>query len=269
MSIVQSSGLIEFADAAIKAATLGLPRLFVCLAVLPIFPSRVFPRLLKVGIALGLGAPVSLGVYWKLQSSQAIALPPLVLKECVLGLMLGLMLATPFWAIEAVGALTDNQRGANAGQQVTPFSTAGDSVLGAALLQALLVMLAMSGALAALYGLLLFSFEAWPVLELMPDLRMLAMDVTAQRFGEFLTKALLFAAPMLAIVLLVDMVFSLMGIFAPQLQTYFAAFPIKSLAALLVLIVYLTRLLDHGEDYTRQVIEQETQRMERLLVPAH
>lgn len=268
MSVVLGSGLIEFSDAAIKAATLGLPRLFVCLSVLPLFPSRVFPRTFKIAIALGLGAPVSVGVYWQLQASQAVALAPLVLKECVLGLMLGLVLAAPFWAIEAVGSLTDNQRGANAGQQVTPFAQSSDSVLGAALLQALVVVLTLSGTLVTLYGLLLLSFDTWPVLQLLPDLRVLAIDEAMRRFGEFLVKALLFSAPMLAIVLLVDMVFALMGIFAPQLQTYFAAFPIKSLAALLVLALYLTRLLSHGEGYVQQVIDQESRLLERVVAPA-
>jgi type III secretion protein T len=73
----------------------------------------------------------------------------------------------------------------------------------------------------------------------------------------------LFAAPMLAIVLLVDFVFSLMGVFAPQLQTYFAAFPIKSLAALVVLALYAGVLLDHAEGHLRDVLKRETDLLQR------
>ncbi|WAC74582.1 type III secretion system export apparatus subunit SctT [Roseateles sp. SL47] len=263
MTDITQTGLVEFANAALRAAVLGVPRLFVCMALLPLFPSSVFPRLLKVGVAMGLGAPVCLGVYWQMQEAQAVNIGALVAKECVLGLLLGLMLAAPLWAIEAVGTLTDNQRGANAAQQVTPFAQADASVIGSALLQAMVVVLAASGAFALVYRFLLFSFEAWPVLQPLPDLTVFSLDHSLRRFGEFVMKAVLFAAPMLTIVLLIDFVFALMGVFAPQLQTYFAAFPMKSLCAILVLALYLTVLLGHGERYLLQTLDQETRLLEQ------
>lgn len=254
------NSIVEVSQAFLKSAVLGVPRLFVFMAVVPLFPASVISRTLRVAIAIGLGAPVSVGVFHQLgQPPVTPDLPALVLKECVLGLLLGMALAAPFWVIEAVGALTDNQRGANAGQQVTPFAQADASLLGSALLQALIVLMSITGAYSLLYQFLLFSFEVWPVLQPMPDLAQFSLDHTMARFGEFIGRAVLFAAPMLAIVLLVDFVFSLMGVFAPQLQTYFAAFPIKSLAAILVLALYVTVLLTHGEGYFRDVLKRETQ----------
>jgi type III secretion protein T len=258
------TALVDASQALLKAAVLGVPRLFVFIAVVPLFPSSIFPRTLRVALAIGLGAPVSYGVFHQLgQPPQPLDLPLLVLKECLLGLLLGLALAAPFWVVEAVGSLTDNQRGANAAQQVTPFAQADASMLGSALLQAFLVLLSMTGAFAALYRFLLFSFDVWPVLQPVPELAQFALDHAIARFGEFVGRAVLFAAPMLAIVLLVDFVFSLMGVFAPQLQTYFAAFPIKSLAALVVLALYAGVLLDHAEGHLRDVLKRETDLLQR------
>jgi type III secretion protein T len=263
---VNDHGLVEFTNAALKAVVLGVPRLFVCIVLLPMFPASVFPRLFRVGVAIGLGAPVCVGVYYHLaHTPQIVDLGALVFKECMLGLLLGLVLAAPLWAVEAVGTLADNQRGANAAQQVTPFATADASVLGSALLQAFVVLLATTGVFVAVYTFLLSTFEAWPVLQMLPDLTQFSADHAIARFGEFLMKAVLYAAPVLAIALLVDFVFSFMSVFAPQLQTYFAAFPIKSLLMILVLALYAAVLLSHGEAYFLQLLERERQLLQETL----
>jgi type III secretion protein T len=115
------------------------------------------------------------------------------------------------------------------------------------------------------YKFLLFTFEAWPVLQALPDLAQFSAGHAISRFDEFALKAVLYAGPMLAIVLLVDFVFSLMSVFAPQLQTYFAAFPIKSLLVLLVLALYVTVLLSRGEAYFLRMLERETQLLQETM----
>jgi type III secretion protein T len=262
---VTEPSLVDLSQALLKSAVLSMPRLFVCIAIVPLFPSSVFSRTLRIAVAIGLGAPVGAGVFHQLGQQPHIDLVALVLKECLLGLLLGMAFAAPFWAVEAAGTLTDNQRGANAAQQVTPFAQADASALGSALLQALTVFMAATGAFGALYQFLLFTFEAWPVLQPVPDVAQFSFEHSVSRFGEFLLTALLYAAPMLAIVLLVDFVFALMGVFAPQLQTYFAAFPIKSLAAIGVLALYVMTLLSHGEGYFREVLQRETQFLQQQI----
>jgi type III secretion protein T len=255
--------IADVAPTALVSVVLSVPRLLAFMLVAPVFTSAVFPRLLRVGIAIGLGAPVAAGIFHQLsQQPPQAQLTALVLKECVLGLLLGLALAAPLWAISSVGALTDNQRGANAAQQVTPFAQADASELGGALQLALIVLLATSGTFVAMYQLLLQSFQAWPVLQLAPDVTQFGFDLTASRIGEYMQRALLYAAPLLAIVLLVDFAFALMSVFAPQLQTYFASMPIKSLAALAILALYLFVLLSHGEGYFLEVLRRESQLLE-------
>lgn len=251
--------IVEAAPAAVTAVAMSMPRLFVFMAVVPLFHNAVFPRLVRIAIAVGLGAPVALGVYHQL-GPQPVPLEAaaLVLKECVLGLLLGLPVACPFWAISSVGSLTDNQRGANAAQMVTPFAQADSSVLGSSLSQALVVTLCASGAFGFIYQLLLESFEVWPVLQLVPDAAQFGWELSFGRFDEFVARALLYAAPVIAIILLVDFAFALMSVFAPQLQTYFAAMPIKSLVAIGMLALYLFVLIAHGEDYFREMIRIES-----------
>ncbi len=255
--------IADIAPTALVSVVLSVPRLMAFMLVAPVFASAVFPRLLRIGIAIGLGAPIAAGVFHQLsQQPPQAQLTALVLKEVVLGLLLGLALAAPLWAISSVGALTDNQRGANAAQQVTPFAQADASELGGALHLAFIVLLATSGTFATMYELLLQSFHVWPVLQLTPDAIQFDFDLTASRIGEYMQHALLYAAPLIAIVLLVDFAFALMSVFAPQLQTYFASMPVKSLAALAILAIYLFALLSHGEGYLLEVLHRESRLLE-------
>ena len=120
------------------------------------------------------------------------------------------------------------------------------------------MVLASTGVLVGLYQLLLQSFHTWPVLELAPDLAQFGFDLAVQDFDAWSTKAVLYAAPVIAVVLLVDFAFAFITVFAPQLQAYFAAMPIKSLCAIAVLAVYLSLLMSHADDHYREAIRRET-----------
>lgn len=258
-----STSIVDAAPALAISAMLGTPRLLAFMVIAPLFPTAVFPHTLRIAVAIGLGAPVAIGVFYQLGPQP---LPPnvatLAFKECVLGVLLGLAVAAPFWAVSCAGVLIDNQRGANAAQQVTPFAQADASILGAGLMQALIVLLAASGAYALVYRLLLHSFEVWPVLQLVPDASQFGWELTVARFDEFMYRSLLYAAPAIAIILLVDFAFALLSVFAPQLQTYFAAMPVKSLSAIAVLVLYVFVLLSHGEEYFRETFLRESNFLE-------
>jgi type III secretion protein T len=250
---------------ALMAITLCTPRVLVFLYFSTLFPSTIFPRLLQVPIAIGLASPAAFGVFHQAHASpEAVDVATIVLKECVLGLAMALPTAGPMWAVQSVGTLIDNQRGANAAQQVTPFSQADASPIGSALTQALIVVLATSGILVLLYRLLLQSYEAWPVLQLAPELGAFGFERAVANFDDWVTQALLFTLPVLCVILLVDFAFGLVSVFAPQLQAYFASMPIKSLAAIAVLGLYVHVLLGHADGHFREVLHRQVMSLESL-----
>lgn len=248
---------IEQLQNLLVGATLALPRTLVIMLLVPLFNTgSQMPRTLRVGIAIGLALPVALGVAEGLQG-RAAALPvaSLALKECVLGLAMGILLAAPFWTIESAGALLDQQRGENAGQAVTPFSEGQASIMGSAMKQALVIWLAVTGGYQAFYELLLHSYQAWPVLEFTPEFGAAKRELVMQGYGEFTRLAIIYAAPFVMVLLVIDFGFAMLGVTAPNLQTYFAAMPVKSLAGMFVLIVYFHMLLEHGGGYFRRALD--------------
>jgi len=56
----------------------------------------------------------------------------------------------------------------------------------------------------------------------------------------------LFAAPVLVAMFLAEVGLALVSRFAPQLQVFFMAMPIKSALAMLVLMLYASALFDHA-----------------------
>jgi type III secretion protein T len=248
---------IEAIQNLLTGATLALPRIMVCLLLVPLFNTGgQMPRTLRIGIALGLALPVALGVAHGLQGRAALLpVPALVLKECVIGLVMGIALAAPFWAVESAGALLDQQRGENAGQAVTPFSEGQASVMGSTMKQTLVIWLAVTGGFGLFYELLLASFAAWPVLDFAPAFSPAQQAAIVERFGEMARLGVLYAAPFVMVLVVIDFGFALLGVTAPNLQTYFAAMPVKCLAGIGVLFIYVETLLRHGGGTYLRAIE--------------
>jgi type III secretion protein T len=237
------------------ALALSMPRMIVCTYVLPPFYSNSMPRTMRILIAAGMSLPVLINVGFAMgRINDVPSLVMIVAKESVIGLFLGFALSTPYWAVDAVGALFDNQRGANAGQQMTPFAIPDLSQMGAALRMAFIVFMVSSGAINTMYELLLSSYEAWPVMVMTPDFSGIKAELMIGRFSEMAQMSVLYAAPVLVLLLLVDLAFAIVGIFAPQLPTYFAAMPVKSIVGVLILIVYSEVLMTNAGRFMDRVM---------------
>ena len=101
---------------------IGMARIYPCAFLVAAFcfqHIRGMPRHAVVMVMALMPAP---GIHAALagQELSAMMLGALVLKEAILGFLLGVLLSMPFWMFESVGALLDNQRGALAGGQLNP-----------------------------------------------------------------------------------------------------------------------------------------------------
>jgi type III secretion protein T len=249
---------MRFIENGLLAFAIGVPRAIVCCYLVHVFGSSILPKTLRLALAMGFSIPVISGAWAALgHAGTEVPLIALIFKESLLGLLLGLSLCMPFWAVEAVGALLDNQRGANAAQQVTPFAVADLSMTGAILRMSLIAFMGLTGSLTAMYELMLESYDAWPVLTLVPDLTGFGPEEMAARFTEFTRLSVLYAAPIMAVVGLIDLGFAFIGIFSPNLPTYFAAMPVKSIVGMLILALYAGTLMTHGSDYFERTLDVE------------
>src|SRR5690606_5401593 len=88
----------------------------------------------------------------------------LILKEVMVGFVLGFLVAIPFWALEAVGFLIDNQRGASISDTLNPLTGSDTSPLGLLFNQVFIIYFLLSGGMNLMLGILYDSFRFWSVM---------------------------------------------------------------------------------------------------------
>jgi type III secretion protein T len=249
--------LHEAFKAHLLALAVALPRMLAIFVLLPIFAKGIMPGLLRASIAAALVLPAAMhllpAVEEALRADQldGVRFAGLAVKEGFIGIVLGYLLAVPFWAMEAVGFLIDNQRGASIAATVNPLTGHDTSPLGILFNQAFIVFFFASGGFALFLDVVYGSYAVFPVFALLPSFDAAAPTIALQMLDGMVRMAVLMAAPVMIAMFLAEMGLAFVSRFAPQLQVFFLAMPIKSGLAMLMLAIYASTLFDYALDYIR------------------
>jgi type III secretion protein T len=227
-------------QAGLITMALIMPRVLVCLMILPGFGLNVLTGMGRKCAALAIALPAAVPTFFYVQSA-----PPdlilgfmLAIKETFIGLMLGTLLSIPFWVVQSIGSAFDIQRMAI---QVPMSNSAVDKeagVVGGMLIQAIALVMVQAGLFVAMARILIESFAPWPAYTLMPPFEPGHFEVVVQRFGDLFWHVIVYGAPIIIPLLLIEFGFALIGVFAQNLQVTFASSPVKSLVGLFVVLVY-------------------------------
>lgn len=222
------------------AVSLCLPRMLVALYFLPGLGFTQMPMSLKAGIVIGVSMPVMVGVLVHIdaQPLSPILMTLLILKEGVVGFFLGFLLAMPFWIFQSMGALIDNQRGALSAGYFDPASGPDASMLGDLLSRALMVYFIQMGVFAAMFKMLLTTYALWPPLLALPEIPIDGYEMLIAKFGYLVETFMLYAGPVVLVLLLVESTFAVLGAYSPQMQVYFMAMPAKAMTALIIFVLF-------------------------------
>jgi type III secretion protein T len=174
----------------------------------------------------------------------------LVAKEVVLGILLGFLASKVFWLAMSVGFFIDNQRGASmaaiddaaTGEQTSPF--------GLFLEQTMTVLFYSGGGLTLFLGAIFESYVVWPIATFYPTFTDMFPGFVLGMADDLMRLVVVYSAPVIIAVFIAEFGLGLMNRFAPQLNVFVLAMPVKSLVAMIVLVVYLPFLLRHlGADF--------------------
>jgi type III secretion protein T len=169
----------------------------------------------------------------------------LVLKEGLIGLLIGFTFVIIFHAVQAAGFFIDNQRGSTMASSIDPLLGGQTSPVGMLLTQAFVVYFFVTGGFLTMLGVLYASYEVMPVLSFLPRLPPEGALFFMQQLDRLIRIAFVLAAPVFAAMFLAEMGVAFVSRFAPQLNVFFIAMPIKSGVAFLVLVLYAQTLLHH------------------------
>lgn len=249
--------IVTYSDLMLMLKTLAItqPRILAMFIAIPIFNQALIPGMLKLGLAAAFGL-VLVPVLMPEVAQQSIALPMLlaiIMKEALIGFMIGFMISIPFWMFEAVGFFIDNQRGASISATLNPLTGNDSSPLGALMNQAFIVFFFISGGFLLMLGLLYQSFDQWSIFSWFPRFDSASIPIWLSQLDRLVTVALLLGSPAIVAMFLSEVGLALVSRFVPSLQVFFLAMPIKCAIAFLILVLYVRTMFEYGYEYVDQL----------------
>ncbi|MEE2831769.1 MAG: flagellar biosynthetic protein FliR [Candidatus Latescibacterota bacterium] len=231
---------------------LVLLRVGALMVVAPIFGHRHWLARAKVGLALMVAV-----VLFPMVADQPLDLPTgifpyafLMVREVLMGVVLGFTVLLLFVAIQFAGQLAGLQMGFGIVNVIDPQSSNQVSIIGQFLnILAILLLLTLDGHHMILSGLVT-SFETIPLggVSFQDGLMFKLMDLTAQVF----IIAVKISAPILMALFLVTAAMGVLARTVPQMNVFLIGFPLQigvGLAALVIVLplfsVFVERLLVH------------------------
>jgi len=244
------AGPLEPVLVLLLTAVLSMARVFAAISLFPLFASDVVPMTARIVVALAFSLLMLPGVQAHFTADPALLMSAdlfwMLLKEIFVGAVLGFSFGLLFWALENVGHLIDFQSGLT-------FTQVADPVLGnQSSVHARLV-----GRLFAIYflavgGLQLFlhaiyaSFALWPLMSLGIEIKPLWLSLFVDQTSLLFSLSLLFAAPVVMVLLLVELGFGLFNRAAPNFNIFDVTRPLKGWLASLILLLCLPFILERS-----------------------
>ncbi|PID42774.1 MAG: EscT/YscT/HrcT family type III secretion system export apparatus protein [Proteobacteria bacterium] len=231
--------LTEMYGAAALAVAVTLPRIGAAFIMLPLLSRETAPALVRNSLYVCLAVvvfPLSAQNYDVNMVSGALW-PLILVKEIFLGVVIGLLFGSIFWALGVAGGMLDTQTGSNMASLVDPIQGHQSSLTSQWLSRLAAVLFMVSGAFLIFLEVLLTSYLLWPVDQLLPELNVKGVDFFAGQFGFIMTRALLIASPAILVLATVDIAFGLINRFAQQINVLPLSMPIKSWLATWIMML--------------------------------
>lgn len=163
----------------------------------------------------------------------------LLLKEALVGVVLGMLLGMPFWVAEGMGVLFDNHRGAMTGSQFNALIASPSPLAALMQLTAILLMYQTGGA-AWVMDLFAASIAVWPPASLRPIRIPADVQSLVSAFNQMTQGMVVYYLPLMAALIIVEAGLAVVSLYASTLQVFQLAMPIKSAVGLLLFVLFCT-----------------------------
>ncbi len=227
---------------ATTAFLLSAVRFGAFMSIFPLFTLGNLRGRVFAGVAMAFSLPLAIMIYPDIQikvPSDALKYMALALKEALLGLALGALLAMPFLAVQTVGDLVDQNRGASQSNTTDPINANETSLLGQALLMLALLMFVSEGGLLLVLKAVYASHELWPIVDFRPAVTWEGAGVVAKLLNDIIRLGFILGTPFLLAFFALDIAFGLLGKLSQKLNVQDILPYLKNLVTVLLLPFYL------------------------------
>jgi flagellar biosynthetic protein FliR len=218
-----------------------LVRILALIAAAPVFSHRALPVRAKValGMAIALVIAPTIQAPPLQQTLDAVFFETLV-RNVLVGATLGFSIRILFAGVELAGQMIGLQVGLSYGGFFNPEAADTDNpVANFISLMVLLLFIAIDGHLMLIYGLQR-SFDVFPIAG--DSSRTLPFDALAGLGAQVFSIALSISLPVLAVMLLINIVLGVMARVSSQLNLFAVGFPVTLAAGMMVLLLFIPHL---------------------------
>lgn len=207
--------------------------------VVPIFSYRAIPNRVKIGLAFFLAIPASFSAGGIAINSLGFFIP-LVIKEILVGLAIGLIVHILFSAIQVAGGFIDFQMGFALANVIDPQTGAQVPIMGQYLYMfSILFLLATDGHHLLLDGIF-YSYQFIPLDQLALGFGEAGtIEMVAKVFLAMFAIAFQISIPIVGSIFLIDIALGILARTVPQLNIFVVGFPVKILSGFILLIVVI------------------------------
>lgn len=223
-------------------------RMYVAFFVSPITDDQLISGPLRNGMCFVLGSFIALG-----QPAHAFAdwslpmMATMLFKEALIGLLLGFSFSIVSWIAQGVGAMIDNSAGFNNAQMSNPLNGEQSTPVSNLLGQVVISGFYMLGGMMVCVGLIFESFRWWPLAEVLPTVGAGLIDFLTFQVDSYFTAVVKISAPIMLVLVLVDLGFGLLSKTAEKLEASNLSQPVKGLVATIMFALLVSLFFEQAK----------------------
>ncbi len=217
-------------------------RLAATLAIVPFFSKQFVAGLGRNVIIFGMTIPIIPLLFSQLPDYHldSITTAIILIKEVVIGVSMGFATGFIFYVSEGVGFIVDVQRGSSMATIFDPIAGSQTSLMGSFLLQIMSVLFFATGGFLFLMSLIYKTYTLWPVFSNFDPIGPAFFQFFLDMMDQIMQVMLYLVAPILIVLFLSEFGLGMVNRFAPQLNVFFLAMPIKSWISMTFLLMYIS-----------------------------
>jgi len=216
-------------------------RFYGAMSISPLFSETYFSKMLKMILALLFSFIIFPFCYGKhaIYLPQALILKGVLLvKEFLVGVVIGYLISLPIWLVENVGNLIDLQRGEQFGAAINRTTQNPSSSLSKLLLQGFITYLVSMNWFIFFIDTVFSSLKLIQINTLIPSSGFLTANDYIHFFSGFFYWVVVISLPVIFGMFLLDIIFGLVSSFIPQMNVTILSMPLKSIVALIILVFF-------------------------------
>lgn len=247
-AISTTSSFLALAYPLLVAVAITAARALGMILVTPAFIRLGLTGMIRSCVAIAICIPAVPGVLnGVLAEGQlgSLLITGLLVKELVVGMVIGIAFGIPFWGAEVAGDLVDLQRGSTSAQLVDPLQVSETTITGTLLVFALLALFFMSGGFLLLVDGFYKSYELWPAVKFAPVINVNAIPALLAVLDRIMQIAVILIAPIVLALLLTDLMLAYLSRMSPQLHIFDLSLAIKNMLFAVLMVLYISYLVPY------------------------